>query len=66
MDPLFRIQVRLPTGRRRDKTAAEFADSLSAFLGKKADSVALPYIAFKSSLQKYSQNNNNNNINNNM
>ena len=66
VDPLFRIQVRLPTGRRRDKTAAEFADSLSAFLGKKADSVALPYIAFKSSLQKYSQNNNNNNINNNM
>ena len=53
VDPLFRIQVTLPSGKRRDKNPAEFAESLMAFLGKKADSVALPYNVFRSSLQKY-------------
>ena len=36
---LFRIQVTLPSGKRRDKNPAEFAASLMAFLCKKADSV---------------------------
>ena len=62
---LFRIQVTLPSGKRRDKNPAEFAASLMAFLGKKADSVDLPYLTFKTSLMKYSDSNVINNNNNN-
>ena len=65
VDPLFRIQVTLPSGKRRDKNPAEFAASLMAFLGKKADSVDLPYLTFKTSLMKYSDSNVINNNNNN-
>lgn len=52
-DPMFRIQVTMPNKRRRDKTAREFGDALVAFLGKKADSAALPYDLFSTSLQKF-------------
>ena len=52
-DPLFKIQVSLPTGKRRDKTAQEFGDSLMVFLGKKADSNIMDYNVFRSSLRKY-------------
>ena len=53
-DPLFRIQVTLPNKKRRDKTNMEFVDSLMSFLGKKAESTAMEYNLFKTSLQKFS------------
>ena len=53
-DPLFRIQVTLPNKKRRDKTTMEFVDSLMSFLGKKAESTAMEYNLFKTSLQKFS------------
>ena len=61
-DPLFKIQVALPTGKRRDKTCAEFGESLMTFLGKKSESGTIGYNIFKSSLRKfadYSDANNN-------
>ena len=61
VDPLFKIQVTLPTKKRRDKTAAEFATSLMAYLGKKSDRACMEYTMFKSSLDKYSINDANNN-----
>ena len=53
LDPLFWIQVTLPNNRRRDKSAKEFGDSLMAFLGKKAESAAMEYNLFRSSLRKF-------------
>ena len=53
-DPLFRIQVTLPNKKRRDKTTMEFVDSLMSFLGKKAESTAMEYNLFKTSLKKFS------------
>ena len=41
VDPLFRIQVVLPNKKRRDKTSLEFAEALSAFLGKQSDRVEM-------------------------
>ena len=41
VDLLFRIQMTLPNNRRLDKTIKEFGDSLMAFLGKKAETVAM-------------------------
>ncbi|KAK1882685.1 ATP-dependent zinc metalloprotease FtsH [Dissostichus eleginoides] len=35
VDPIFRIQVTLPSGKRRIKTAQEFGDALMAYLGKR-------------------------------
>ena len=61
VDPLFRIQVTLPNKKRRDKTASEFGESLMAFLGKKAESAAMEYNLFKSSLRKFSQDSDSNN-----
>ena len=61
VDPLFRIQVTLPNKRRRDKTAKEFGESLMAFLGKKAESAAMEYNLFKSSLRKFSSESDGNN-----
>ena len=61
-DPLFKIQVTLPNGKRRDKNAKEFGDSLKVFLGKKADfNTTLDYNSFKSSLRKFSDSDRNNN-----
>ncbi|KAI4823838.1 hypothetical protein KUCAC02_012393 [Chaenocephalus aceratus] len=33
VDPIFRIEVTLPSGKRRMKTAQEFGDALMAYLG---------------------------------
>ena len=60
-DPLFKIQVSLPTGKRRDKTAKEFGDSLMVFLGKKSDSNIMDYNIFRSSLRKYTAESDSNN-----
>ena len=61
-DPIFKIQVTLPSGKRRDKTAKEFGDSLKVFLGKKADSnTTMDYNSFKSSLRKFADSDRNNN-----
>ena len=57
VDPIFKIQVTLPTKKRRDKTADEFAASLMAYLGKKSDKATM----FKNSLEKYSAVNDANN-----
>ena len=61
-DPLFKIQVTLPNGKRRDKNAQEFGESLMVFLGKKADSSStLDYNSFRSSLRKFADSDRNNN-----
>ena len=61
-DPLFKVQVTLPSGKRRDKNAREFGESLMVFLGKKADSsTCLDYNTFKSSLRKFADSDGNNN-----
>ena len=61
-DPLFKIQVTLPGGKRRDKDAKEFGEALKVFLGKKADSTTtLDYNSFKSSLRKFADSDTNNN-----
>ena len=54
VDPIFKIQVTLPTKKRRDKTADEFAASLMAYLEKKSDKATMEYNMFKHSLEKYS------------
>lgn len=64
VDPLFRIQVTLPNNRRRDKTAKEFGDFLMALLGKKAESAAMEYNLFRSSLRKFNPESDGNNVNN--
>lgn len=53
-DPIFRIQVTLPSKKRRDKTASEFGESLMVFLGKKSDKSVIEYTKFKESLEKFS------------
>ena len=61
-DPLFKIQVTLPNGKRRDKNAKEFGESLIVFLGKKADSTTtMDYNTFRSSLRKFTGSDSNNN-----
>eukprot|EP00058_Branchiostoma_floridae_P018115 XP_002603604.1 hypothetical protein BRAFLDRAFT_93148 [Branchiostoma floridae] len=52
VDPIFRIQVTLPSGKRRTKTAQEFGEALMSFLGKKSDRTTLDYDKFKESLNK--------------
>ena len=52
-DPLFKIQITMPSGKRRDKTAFEFAEALMVFLGKKSESNVMNYNVFKSSLRKF-------------
>ena len=51
-DQLFRVQITLPTGKRRDKTPEEFGEALMCFLGKKSDRTTLDYTRFQESLQK--------------
>ena len=61
VDPIFKIQVTLPTKKRREKTAEEFAISLMAYLGKKSEKSSMEYTMFKNSLDKYSKADDNNN-----
>ena len=51
-DPLFKVQVTMATGKRRDKTPEEFGEALMCFLGKKGDRMTLDYSLFQQSLQK--------------
>ena len=53
-DPIFRIQVTLPSKKRRDKTESEFGESLMVYLGKKSDKSVIEYTKFKESLEKFS------------
>ena len=46
VDPLFKIQITLPSKKRREKTAQEFADSLVTYLGKKSDKATMEYNMF--------------------
>ena len=55
MDPLFKVQVTLPTGKRRDKTPEEFGEAVQCFLGKKGDRTILEYSKFQDSLKKLVQ-----------
>ena len=36
VDPIFRLQITLPSGKRRMKTVQEFGDTLMSYLGKKS------------------------------
>ena len=61
-DTLFKMQVTLPSGKRRDKNVIEFGEALMVFLGKKSDSSnTLDYNTFKSSLRKFANSEINNN-----
>lgn len=53
VDPLFKVQVTLPSGKRRDKSPVEFGEALKAFLGKKGDRSALDYSSFRESMEKF-------------
>ncbi|KAI8490401.1 hypothetical protein Bbelb_316690 [Branchiostoma belcheri] len=52
VDPIFRIQVTLPNGKRRTKTAQEFGEVLMSFLGRRSDRTILWYNNFQESLDK--------------
>merc|ERR1712010_39749 len=52
VDSLFKIQVTLPNKRRRDKTAAEFAEALMSYLGRKSDRSIMNYESFQQSLRE--------------
>ena len=52
VDPLFKIMVKQPNGKRRMKTAIEFGEDLASFLGKKSDRTILEYRNFQDSLDK--------------
>ena len=52
VDPLFKIQVTLPTGKRRDKTPEEFGAALMSLLGKKENRATLEYSQFQESLKR--------------
>ena len=49
------LQVTLLNKRRRDKTAAEFADALMSYLGRKSDRSILRYELFQQSLRDLAQ-----------
>ena len=51
-DPIFRIMVILPSGRRRMKNTDEFAEALMAYLGWRNDRTVLEYTKFQESLNK--------------
>ena len=50
--PIFKVQVTLATGKRRDKTLEEFGEALIGFLGKKGDRTSLDYSKFQESWDK--------------
>ena len=41
VDPIFRIQITLHSGKRRMNTAQEFGDTLMSYLGKRSDQATL-------------------------
>ena len=45
----------MPNKKRRDKTAAEFGDTLMTYLGRKANRSVMEYDTFKQSLRELSQ-----------
>ena len=51
-DPLFRIQITLPSKKRRDKTADEFAVALKALLGCRNNTSVVTLEQFRVSLKK--------------
>ena len=52
VDPIFRIMMTLPNGKRRMKTAQEFGDALMCYLGRRSDRKQLEYDKFQQSLDK--------------
>ena len=52
-DPIFRIQVTHPGGKKKDKTASEFGDSLMVYLGKKSKKSVMEYSQFMKALEKF-------------
>ena len=52
VDPIFRIQITLPSGKRRMKTAQEFGEALMSYLGKRSDRATLEYERFQDSLER--------------
>ncbi|CAB4057090.1 unnamed protein product [Lepeophtheirus salmonis] len=55
-DPLFRIQVTLPTKERRDKTADDYVIAIKALLDNRRDSTLTVTIEqFRNSMNKISQ-----------
>ena len=54
VDPIFRIMVTLPSGKRRTKSAYEFGEALMSYLGRRKDRTMLEYEKFQESLQKLS------------
>ena len=49
---IFSLQVTLPNKKRRDKTAAEFGESLMSYLGRKSDRSTMNYESFQQSLRE--------------
>ena len=49
---IFTLQVTLQNKRRRDKTAAEFAEALMSYLGRKSDRSIMNYESFQQSLKE--------------
>ena len=52
VDPFFKVQVTLPTGKWRDKTPEEFGAALMSLLGKKENRATLEYSQFQESLKR--------------
>ena len=52
VDPIFKIMVTQPNGKRRTKTAQEFGDALMSYLGKKSDRTTLEYGKFQQTLYR--------------
>ena len=50
VDPIFKIMVTQPNGKRRMKTAIKFGEALASFLGKKSDRTTLEYSKFQDTL----------------
>ena len=52
-DPIFRVQITiLETGKRRQKTPAEFGEALKSLLGKRTNRAVMEYSNFKQTLMK--------------
>ena len=52
-DPIFRVQITiLETGKRRQKTCAEFGEALKSLLGKRSNRAVMEYSNFKEALMK--------------
>lgn len=52
VDPIFRVQITvLETGKRRQKTPAEFGEALKSLLGKRSSRSVMEYNSFKETLR---------------